>query len=69
MEYSTSYKKLPFYSSNIQNDAVFDKAEALRNLRAEFDAQYEESKKYRKTFSERVYEIFQIKKWNSTIFK
>ncbi len=69
MEYSTSYKKLPFYSSNIQNDAVFDKAEALRNLRAEFDAQYEESKKYRKTFSERVYEIIQIKKWNSTIFK
>ncbi|WP_052144576.1 ImmA/IrrE family metallo-endopeptidase [Halalkalibacter okhensis] len=69
LQYSTDYKRLPFYASNPQNDAVFDKAEALRNLREEFDAKYEETKKYTKTFSEKVYEIIEMKKWNSAIFK
>lgn len=68
---STKYKKLPRYTANVQNDAVFDVAEALEAVKNEFDKFSSERTAYAqaKDFWERVEQIKTAKKLKNNIFK
>lgn len=67
----TEYKRLPRYTSNVQNDAVFDAAKALDLVKAEFDRFTKERTALAQAtdFWERVEQIKTAKGMRNSTFK
>ncbi len=67
----TEYKRLPRYTSNVQNDSVFDAAKALDLVKVEFDRFTKERTALAQAtdFWERVEQIKTAKGMRNSIFK
>ena len=62
-----TYEQLPYYDAS-RNASVVAHASDLQAKRAEFEAQFEESRLLNKSFWQVAYELMEKKKWNTAIF-